>query len=317
MIAGDGLKPLDEHWRDAYRAARYARLLAESELNKRIRDIVLNLLVLTPDAKIGLPAMSSEGRLWMEKWTHVLEEMALRHGPYPAGFTREILHSEPFPDFTSTLAEKAARRMSALGLKSGEVLIKLGKRVHMEGLHREGAVRIQPASYFLGASHNGAVRDDELTIPLSFALTRNDVVRLVKNPEDVPTDVTDQRLDLTFTYPRDYWLYCLTTSIEPRLFVDFEADACVVIHDPSAFSARLKATARKHLSNPPARQGAAIYIDPLLPATPQVFVPFAKYFGYAYQREYRYCWLPRTTSPLEPQDFMIGPLTDIASLIEL
>lgn len=174
MSVEGSLKPWHEHWREQYRAARYARLL-DRELNKRIRDIVLNLLVLTPQAKIGLPPMDGEAALWMEKWTHV----ALQHGPYPAGFERDILHSEPFPDFASELAKKAARRMSALNLEPGNMLIKLGKRMHMEGLHREGSLRIQPASYFLEGAHNGAVRDDELTIPLSFALTREDVVKLV------------------------------------------------------------------------------------------------------------------------------------------
>ena len=102
--------------RRQYDERRYARHLSQPELNQRIRDILLNLLRLTPEAKIGLPAISDESAIWMEKWTHVLEEMQLRHGPYPSGFTRDILHKEPFPDFASTLAENAAKRLSTLRL---------------------------------------------------------------------------------------------------------------------------------------------------------------------------------------------------------
>jgi hypothetical protein len=58
-------------------------------------------MCLTPDAKISLWPITNESAIWLEKCTHVLEEMQLRHGPYPACFTREILHSEPFPDLAS------------------------------------------------------------------------------------------------------------------------------------------------------------------------------------------------------------------------
>ena len=84
--------------RRQYDSRRYARLLSQSELNQRIRDVFLNLLRVTPEAKIGIGPVTAESSIWMEKWTHVLEEMQLRHGPYPAGFTRKILHREPFPD---------------------------------------------------------------------------------------------------------------------------------------------------------------------------------------------------------------------------
>ncbi len=105
----------------------------------------------------------------MGKWTHVLEEMQLRYGPYPAGFTREILHSEPFPDFASELAAKAATKLSSLGLKTGEVFIKFGKRKYMEALYEAGTLRIQPASYFLERDHAGAIRDDELSLKIGRA----------------------------------------------------------------------------------------------------------------------------------------------------
>ena len=42
------------------------------------------------------------------------------------------------------------------------------------------AIRIQPASFFARPDHNGAVRDDELTLNMAVALTRDDVIKLVK-----------------------------------------------------------------------------------------------------------------------------------------
>ena len=91
--------PRHEAWRLLYRNQRYCRHLSQEALNRRIRDIFLTLLSLTPEGKIGVLEMDPAGARWVELWAHVLEEMTLRFGPYPAGFTRDILHSEPFPSY--------------------------------------------------------------------------------------------------------------------------------------------------------------------------------------------------------------------------
>jgi hypothetical protein len=270
-------------WRRQYHERRYARHLSQPELNRRIRDVVLNMLRLTPDAKIGPGPLTADAAMWMEKWTHVLEEMQLRHGPYPSGFTRDILHSEPLPDFVSELAGKAARKMSSLGLKSGDVFIKFGKREYMEQLLEKGMLRLRPASFFAQKDHNGAVRDDELSLDISLPLSRADIVKIVINPQDVPEDAPDRRVDIRLQFPTDYWLYCVTTSVEPRLFVDFQAASCAIIRDKRKFTELLRSAAAKSLPPANMHDGPADYVDPLLPKTAKIFVPFAKRFGYTYQ----------------------------------
>ena len=251
----------------------------------------------------------------MELWTHVLEEMQLRHGPYPAGFTRDILHSDPIPDLAGELADKAAAALSPRAGDQHEIFAKFGKREYMEALYQRGSLRIQPASLFRALGHNIAVRDDELSVPMSVALSRDEIVRLVRNPQDVPPGPLEHRVDVRFSFPTDYWLYCLTTSLEPRLFVDFEAQGCVIIRDRNEFRNRLLRSAAATLPEA-AREGAAIYVDPLLPNSTDVFVPLAKHFAYAYQQEYRFVWLPRSPAQnLEHVDLEIGPLNDIADLI--
>lgn len=314
----DGLMPQHMAWRRQYEERRYARHLSQPELNRRIRDVMLNMLRVNKDAKIDLGEITDEGVAWMEKWTHVLQEMQLRHGPYPAGFTREILHSEPFPNFASELAGKAARRLASLGLENGKVLIKFGKRCYMEQLYEKGSLRLQPASYFARKDHNGAVRDDELSLELALVLSRDDVVKIVKNPQDVPVDAPDQRVNIRMHSPTDFWLYCVTTSVEPRLFVDFEADACVIIRDKEKFTKRLAAAAAANLSGAKMHNGPAIYVDPLLPKTAKLFVPLAKSFGYSYQAEHRFCWFPpQPAKELAPVDAELGGLQDFADLIVL
>jgi hypothetical protein len=314
----EALLPRHIQARRQYDCNRYARHLSELELDRRIRDIFLNLLILTSEAKIGLPSVDDQGIIWMEKFIHVLEEKQLRHGPFPSGITRNTLHSEPFPDLASACAQKAVEAFKQMALKPGSVLIKYGKRVYMERLLYDGCLRIQSASYFKQKDLNGAVRDDERRLPLSFALSREDIKKIVLNPQDVPELVPDQRADVVIHSPADYWMYCLTESVGPRLFVDFDADACVIIRDRQQFTDRLYSVISTALGSVTYQARQVEYVDPLMPKTMDIFLPFAKHFGYSYQSEYRFCWFPVIPVPnLRYMDLSIGNIEDIADLIIL
>jgi hypothetical protein len=307
-----------EAWRKIYRESRYCRHLNQEELNQRILDIVKNMLRLTPEAKIGLPPLESVGMKAMEIWTHVLEEMSLRHGPYPNGFTRDIFHSEPFPDLVGELGKKAAGVLALRGLRSNEVFIKFGKAEHMQALVERGALRVQSASYYATPSHNGAVRDDELALPLSLALSRDDIIKVVLNPKDVPDGPIELRLDATYNAGSDYWLYCVSSAIEPRLFVDFQADSCVIIKDRDRFKRLLALQSAAKFPSTAHRHGEAIYIDPLRPSTVKIDVAMSKHFRYEYQSEFRFVWRP--VSPmanLSYVDLDLGSLEDLAELVVL
>jgi hypothetical protein len=117
----------------------------------------------------------------------------------------------------------------------------------MADLYEKGRLRLQPASFFAQKDHNGAVRDDELSLDVMLVLSRDDVVKVVRIEKDVPADAPDQRFDVRFKSPTDYWLYCVTTSVEPRLFVDFQASACVIIRDHRKFVDLLRDAAMKSL----------------------------------------------------------------------
>jgi hypothetical protein len=307
-----------EVWRKMYRENRYCRYLSQKELNQRVQDVLLNILRLTPEAKIGLPPKKPEGMKSMEIWTHVLEEMALRHGPYPNGFTRDILHSEPFPNLVGELGKKAAGVLASRGLRSDEVFIKFGKAEHMRSLVERGALRVQSASYYATPSHNCAIKDDELSLPLSLALSRDDISKVVLNPQDVPDGQLEKRLDVTYNAGTDYWLYCVSSAIEPRLFVDFQADSCVIIKNRDHFQRLLTLQRAAKFPNTGHRHGAAVYIDPLRPSTVKIDVPMSKHFRYEYQCEYRFVWRPvKPKANLSYVDLELGNLEGIAELVVL
>jgi hypothetical protein len=299
-----------------YRERRYCRHLSQRELNARIRDVFLSMLTLTREAKVGALPADQHGMRWMQLWTDVLEEMAIRCGPYPSGFTKEILHSEPFPDFAGSLASRAAGALNHVS--SAGVLIKFGKAGHMRALYDRGALRVQSASFYKAPDHNGAVRDDEMALELSLALQREQVVKLVSNPEDVPRGELDHRLNVRYESPTDYWMYCLTTAVQPRTFVDFGADACVVIQDPHRFVLAVGNAVSPLVTRATMRHGKVAYIDPLLPPTAVVDVPMSKHFRYSYQHEYRLAWVPPDVrSALTHIDVEVGGLAEYAELITL
>jgi hypothetical protein len=62
----------------------------------------------------------------------------------------------------------------------------------------------------------------------------------------------------------------------------------------------------------------AVYVDPLLPTTATITVPVMKHFRYAYQDEYRFCWLPSMpTASLTHVDVQVGSIKDFSDLIVL
>ncbi len=313
------LRPMPRHawWREWYRGERYLRGLTQLELNRRYRDLVRNFVVLTSDAKVGFPHLNPEGIEWMQLMTHTLEEFYLTYGPYPAGFTGEVHREEKFPDFAGALAQKAAAALAARRLRASEVFVRFGKPEHMTALFEQGQLRVQPASEYSKPDHNGAVRDDELALEVSLYLTRDTVRKVVINPQDVPEDLEWKRLDFRFSRPHDYWLYCVSSCVEARLFVDFDKSACVIIRERDEFRRRLLAAGATAFRGARGRDGKAVYIDPQRPRSARIDVPMAKHFKYSYQAEHRFIWEPPSSGPLTYKDLELGSLNDIAELVLL
>lgn len=311
-------------WRHQYRSDRYARLQSLEELNQRLRDIMVNLLTLSTRgigirmSEIDPEAISNESSVWMEKFTHILEEFAIRCGPYPNGIDRHSLANGALPNLASDLAKLASAKLDSWRTSAGDVFIKYGKRKYMESVYESGALRIQPATYFAEASHNRAINDDELSVPLSFVATRDDLLTVVSNPDDVPRDLPHARVDVTVQLPSDYWLYCVSSALAPRLFIDYEAEACVIIRDRDRFTRMLQDASLQKLSGTDTRAGRIEYVDPLLPKSLVKAVAFTKHLRYSYQHEFRFCWLPpHNIGRAKHCDVKIGSIKEFSDLIVL
>lgn len=255
--------------------------------------------------------------MWLELTTHVRVEHALRgiKEPPPSFLANAAIPRPTYPN--EAPAAKAAKDSHIP--ESGTFYVKLGKREHMEALYEKGALRIAPAAYYSDPSLNLAVRDDELS--LSLKVPRREVVleRLNKTTGTRTLYRPPSDLTITHTLKSNYYVYCVGSAFDLRLFGDFGYDACVLITDPREFFVRLNGTMANHLPGWQMLNNDVRYVDPYRPPTEPLTVFFEKHFRFWYQHEHRAVWLPppHFAGEFAPLDVQIGSLKDVASLVVL
>lgn len=305
-----------ELWRLQYRSNRYMQHLDEAALQQRAKDVFLNLLTITEQNKIGLPPIQ-EGEEWMVLWTEVLEEFDIRYGPYPAGFENGVITNQSLPLPNAPLAEKAARAVMAAkvnGLEKGSYLVKYINSIFLESF-RGGHIRIAPASSYQDPSLNDATRDEELELYIQ------------PHPSFMRLDVIDQHSHQPKgrIYPRgnkikkragsDYYLFCLSEVLIPRLFLDFDKDACVIVKQPGEFYRKVVEAFERQLKGWTAFAFSVAYIDPLKTSISELDIYRQKHFRYAYQRELRFIFLPQR--PIQKLEAFTVHLSEMPEMSQL
>ena len=327
----------DQHneWVREYGANRYCRYETRQELHQRYQDIWANTQVLTRSGKMGLTIDKN----WYRLQQHVIAEMLLRgEPPRPSNHDPRVREARPF--FDGELCRKAASVVSVRGTDR-DVLVKYGKRKHMEALFQHGYLYLNSAASYNESVHNQAVQDEELAIDFKGGYIRaTDPIQFYerKNPppehvvdsgvgframHEVPGLNHDQYATMTIRMVTDYWMLCMADGLDQRLFADFEADSCLIIRR-KPFVERLLRMATLQVPNAERHFDRVQYVDPLgaLPvgATVARSIPIhmTKMFRYAYQREVRLALLPRKfREQLEPRVLHIGSISDIAEIVQL
>ncbi|MDL0430216.1 hypothetical protein QPM17_03715 [Marinobacter sp. TBZ242] len=302
-----------EYWRLSYRRDRYLEFLSQDELEKRACDIMGNMTFLSGKGQIGLRAFSEGGAYWMPLWAHVLEEFALRYGPYPNGFTNGFVKGTALvkpshPD--EPLAKKAIDSIG--GIRPGR-LYKFGKKEHLEPMLKRGRIRIAPASYYSDPSLNPAIKDEELSF--SIKIRPRDVKAEDMNGEEIPTF---GNVEVSFESKTNYYVSCFAANYTYREFDDFEADSCIVINEPREFTKRLLSRVRRIKPDFRGFASHVDYIDPLNHFSGEINVFLAKHFRYAYQNEYRFLWVPdKPLMELDPFFVEIGDMSQYAEILSI
>lgn len=307
-----------ELWRKQYRFDRYMKHLSDQELKQRARDIFVNQLVLTNDNKIGLHPIDGEGEYWVIIFTHLLEEFVLRFGPYPAGFTDGFIQKAKIPDPRHESAEKACAAARKVISDDGKYLFRLSKKKYLSDTYHKGLIRISPAASYDDPSLNHAIQDDELIFVSQpnmshYTLNVND-----GESGEFKGTVKPQNFQIRHTATTNYYVLCMSSALTPRLFLDFDADACLIIKKPNVFiHSILESFAERR---PDWYGGPEIveYVDPLKPSLEKVDVFKTKHFRYSYQKEVRLVWLPpNPQKELEHQEIEIGSIESYTEFITL
>ena len=305
-----------EVWRLQYRQRRYLRDASEDTLAQRLKDVMNNLSILTPEGKIGPLPVDTDGIYWMTLLTHIHEEYVFRNA-YPP-----VLSEMPFPEPTASDVPKAVSALADIEVpRPGHALIKFGKRGYMQQLYESGRIRVAPASSYLDSSLNHAIADDELRLDQFMAKQEVTFTYSDKTTGELKNSKPASDVTVTTNLSTDFYMYCMACTTDIRLFDDFEADACVIVLEPTAFATRLYAAVRRELPDWTGQHQRVDYVDPYLSSRDNINLFFSKHFRYWYQQEYRFAWIPHPEKggcdSLQPIFIELGPLKKISELVLL
>lgn len=149
-----------KYWRAEYRKHRYMEFLSKTDLEERTKQVLSNMTILSKEGKISLHGINHTGIYWLQIWTHICEEFALRFGPYPNGFTSGFIKNAEMVNPSFPEKPKAVSAIHSIGGAKNGSLYKFGKYKYLKSMYEKGNVRIAPASYYNDPSLNSAIRDD-------------------------------------------------------------------------------------------------------------------------------------------------------------
>lgn len=190
----------------------------------------------------------------------------------------------------------------------------------------QGMWRVAPASLYRQPDLTAAQRDDELSKSDLLSPTATISVPSAGVRNVVPQGRNKRTMEIRLDYYLSSLTYCVDDS-EPK-FAEF-GDARLLIRDPQTFGQRVCAAAQAVHASWLAFFAPVFYYDPdkgrpefLLTDLPEMrdTLPWRlKEVKYAWQREWRFIWLPETelTGELLPIELAIGPISDIAALERL
>lgn len=257
--------------RTQYPQNRYLAHASTQELRQRFDDILGSNLRFTDGGKAVLahPAVATN------LLGHVMQEFSLR------GERHIFLPSMQNLHFDDAKYPKA-RRGTALWAQMQPrppYLLKFGKRKFLEPLVTEGGLRISAASHYRREDLPDAIRDDE--------------VRSVRKIGPIRFERMES----------DYYLWSCSVRFDSRLFDDFEADCCLLVHDPNAFGTYLQRAVEEKLPEWSNGCGGVKYFDPFRPPLDSDLF-FAKHFRYEYQTELRFVWIPPVPVVQVPEKYL-------------
>lgn len=310
--------PRHELWRRNYRRMPYLKHLSIEDLRKHFWMLTNNSILIDLDGRITPDLQGDPESLWMMRITEVFEDLTLR-GLNQEAFATSVLsqgQDRLIRLMKHPLKDRVLARLKSVPPNKDAYLVKYGQRSHSEELVKSGELFINPASSYKDPSLNLAIADDELSLEFLPDPSPVTIRQVNKVGKFLGTTIKPKAISVKFTHPDNYLVCCFSQLLTPRLFLDFDYDACVLIHDVPGFTRMILDASKSQL---PSFQCYALpvqYYQPAIVPVGGIWVPIAKSISYAYQREYRFIWTPKVTGdPLAPLKLRLGDLSTVAELI--
>ncbi len=234
------------------------------------------------------------------------------------GLTKGLLKILKLPNPESPLAEKACNAVKRLKLDTGKFLFKYSNIEWLEQIQKNGILRISPASSYNDPSLNQAGHDEELELFIQ------------PHPSEIKLEIIDQHTGkskgfvnpigskITKKTETNYYVYCLSSIFTPRLFLDFEAEACLIITKPNHFIEKVITAFEKQNSGWVGAFRTVNYLDPLNSSLSHIDIYSCKHFRFSYQKEVRLIGLPpKKIKELDHQYLEIGSLEDCSEIVSI
>lgn len=306
-----------EWWEREYYQSPYLTFASDRYIESRFIDHFHNNVRITSQGEIA-PRIdfADDSGLIGPIFSHLLLEIRMRGG---------------LPDDVVCSANKELDKYFENGVPIGvrlfkefpetlaNVIVKFGKRQHLEPMIRKGEMRLTPASYYKRGSLVKAMRD--LETERWFHDPRYDCILQGKNTFPLngrDVDIEDGFLKFVISCP-DYLLWSACEDIDRRLPTDFDgADSALIIRDIQEFSSRISRQLKKVLAGTINWSENVKYYDPCSFVDMKKRPETIKHFSFLYQREWRFCaFSPEGVIGDEPFPISIGSLSDIADLVTL
>lgn len=300
-----------ESWRREYGQTRYLRKATDDALRRRYDDIAANLWSTDITGRV-IPTRNPDHRKKLLRLlVHTVLEQRARDG-------RELLEFNEAEIREASASSYVAPRLKNPLKHEFDCYTKFGRREHIQDAFDRGFLRIAPASSYDDPSLNPAQFDKELE---HVAVTPNQQL-LMKvyglNSEGKEVEIPIEKKELfRYMLVPDFYVWCCSLGYDARLFHEFQYDAALVIRDKDAFAARIASAVQHAVPSAEFVQGPLGYYDPYTIRREELIPIFSKNFRYLYQNEYRFAWKVPENGALEPFCIELGPLHDIAEIVEL
>jgi len=287
-----------ELWELQYQSYRFLERVPEKELKQRHKEILKNIRVYVQPDAFKIPIINYlSSWYWLRKEHQTRLEFKLRHSPVP-----EVIELEK--------QQYSTTHNSARIIGKFDRLFKFSEKKYLEDALHKGNILIRPALEFRTMENDNARQDDELkkSTFMSGAYTRV----LTMSGQRIPVIGNLTRSVST----QNYYAYCISSEFDHGLYSDFEADACLEIHDVASFAQRISTAAEIVLPDWEFEHLSVQYFDPYEICKNEHVDPIlSKDFRFAYQKEYRFFWFSRGKfSTTGNQLLKLGNLADIAKI---